>query len=1215
MMGRFGAKPYAFAYSLLFFFPLWGNAQTISATLNGTVMDPTGSVVPNAQIVLTAVETRASYTATSNDAGLYSFTNLTPGVYELKVTASGFREYQRSGILLAMNQVARLDVQMELGATLETVQVVGNVSPINYDTPELKGGISPDTLQELPLLLAGTVRSSASFAVLMPGVTTGAGNNPFDSRINGGLQTGDEAVLDGVSMQQGMMNQSGMISILTDFPMTPDMVSELSVLTSTYDASYGSSTSGQIVLETKSGTDEYHGSLFEFHRNAALNARPFGSPERPPDIEHDFGGNLGGPFKLPNGKGIPLFWSGKKRSYFYVNLEGFRNSGGVNRPVLSVPTAANKRGDFSDWRDEQGNLIPIYDPATLRPNPNFNPGMAVGPNNLPFLKDQFMGCDPVNDPQPNVICPDRIQNSLALQWLRFLPDPTRPGPLNNFDGQPVPDVLLARTNYLLVRGDQYYGDKDHFAVTVWYQGAKPNFNTALPNKEVAFETVTEPQFSFVDRIRWTRTIKENMVNQFAFGYLNRNEGIGAINASLFPDALPRILGVPSQECPPTVQFSDDFTQLGANNCFPRRNETDRPAYVFLDTLTWVRGRHTFKFGGEWRDLGQSIRNVVNTGGTFGFGRGATGLVGINSGHPIASFLLEAVDNASVRVNTINSWYPRSDFYVLHFNDTWRATSKLSLSLGLRWDTMTPAVEKFNHFSFFDPLGANPGAAGRPGRLAFAGTGDLQTDQPWPAASAFGRRHPEKTWWKGFAPRAGIAYTLSPNSVIRAGYGIFFTQAFYPGWESSISTEGFNGSFGVSSTQAGLQPAFFLSQGFPIGRFQQPPFIDPAFRNGQDIFYRPFEANARGYAQQWNLTVEHQLTNDLVVSAAYVGNKGTRLPSRVAPLNALDPRLLNQFGPSLFDEFGAGDLEKNGIPVPYAGWVEQLQCAPSVAQALLPFPQFCSQLQGLNENAGTSIYHSGQFKVEKRFSQGMFLLASYTIQKGLTTATDHTQADALLWSGAHGVISPFERERNKALFVDDVPQTFSLAFVQELPFGRGKRWAAAGGPLNVLGGGWTFSTVFRATSGIPFFFRSSNCGVPAQFRVGCIPAILSGADPFAQSKGDFDPNQPLFNRGAFEPVSAFDDITFFGQGPRISNVRGFGFQNQDISLAKETQITERVKFTLRFEFFNVWNWHKFTTSGAFGDSAFDIDIASPTFGLWNGAVTNPRNIQVGGRISF
>jgi hypothetical protein len=291
------------------------------------------------------------------------------------------------------------------------------------------------------------------------------------------------------------------------------------------------------------------------------------------------------------------------------------------------------------------------------------------------------------------------------------------------------------------------------------------------------------------------------------------------------------------------------------------------------------------------------------------------------------------------------------------------------------------------------------------------------------------------------------------------------------------------------------------------------------------------------------------------------------------------------------------------------------CAPSAAQALLPFPQYCSDLSGLNENAGNSTYHSLQAKVEKRFSSGTFLLASYTWSK-LLTSSGHVDEVANTWSGATGVISPFERHRNKSLAQDDVPHIFNLSMVYEVPFGPQRRHRFRSPLLNNVLGRWSLSGIFRVSSGIPLFFRSSQCNIPSQFGMGCIPAVLPGQTPFAQQKDDFEPSRPLLQRAAFEPI---DNFSFYaGQGPRISGFRAFGFKNLDIALFKDIPIGERVRLQLRAEFFNAFNWHHFVASGSTlrgGVTAFDNDLASPSFGLWNGQVSSPRNIQVGARLEF
>jgi hypothetical protein len=271
------------------------------------------------------------------------------------------------------------------------------------------------------------------------------------------------------------------------------------------------------------------------------------------------------------------------------------------------------------------------------------------------------------------------------------------------------------------------------------------------------------------------------------------------------------------------------------------------------------GENTRSNSEEYRAL--ELTNFLNSNasGTFNFSRLNTGLLGVNSGNAIASFLLGQVDSANATFYTVDTFYARGDQWNLNAGDTWKATPKLSVTYGLRWDVARPSVEKFNRLSFFDPLGANPGAGNRPGRLAFAGN-------KWGSAS-FGREHPEHTWYSGFAPRVGVAYSWTPKSVVRAGYGIFYTQAFYPGWAGGMAQDGFNSSPSFSSSNGGLTPAFLLGDGFPQN-FQHPPIIDSSFLNGQNgPTYRPFDANRLSYAQQWNLTVEHQFTTNFYLDGA------------------------------------------------------------------------------------------------------------------------------------------------------------------------------------------------------------------------------------------------------------------------------------------------------------------------------------------------------------
>ena len=1188
-----------------------GFAQSSNATLNGTVTDPSGAVVPNAELVLTNTATKTEAKFTSNERGEFTFRNLTPGTYELQASKDGFQAYLRKGIILTINQIAQANVSLQVGGQQQTVTVIGDASAINFENATIQGGVAPETLNNLPIVVGGAPRSSMGLAVLLPGVSTGSSGNAFDARINGGLQSGDEAVLDGVSMQQGYMNQSGMVSLQGDFQMSPDMVSEVKVITSNYEPQYGSSTGGQLQVVTKSGGSQYHGAAFEYHRNRVLNARQWNATTRPFNIQNNYGANVGGPVRIP--------WlykgEGTHKTFFYFNWESFRAAGGATVPTFTIPSAKARIGDFTDWKDASGNLIPVYDPTTQRVNPAYNAALPSSASNQPFLRDQ-VSCNGVL----NVICANRINNSIAAAYLKFMPATNRPGELNNYVlPRAVPNSLINGSNVYLAKVDHYIGDKDHFSFTYWGQFAAINIASALP-AEIATESPTTPQNSPIPRFNWEHTFSPKLTHHFSMGYLNRNEGYGSLNLGV---NLPKITGVASQDYLPQFTFGDGFTQISNSSGINARNITTRPTWVINNILHWVVGNHTLKFGGEWRNAGGNIRNGSNESGNFSFGRDTTSLPFVNSGHPIAGFLLGAVSNANVDFRTVSAWYPRQNAYVIHGGDTWKATSKLTLNYGIRWDVFTPMREKFNRLSYFDPTGANSGAGGRLGRLAFAGTAF--------GAASSGVDFPEKTWKKGFAPRLGVAYAWDQKTVVRAGYGIFFAQAFYPGWGGGMSLDGLNlnQSFSTSGF-GGVVPAFYLQNGFPQN-FTRPPFIKDDFRNGQGILYRPTDANRRAYSQQWNLTIERELNNGINVSVAYVGNKGTRLPSSLQPLNVLNPNdaKVKALGADLLTNFAAGETVKfagtaKEVRIPYAGWVGQMTgCAPSIAQALLPYPQYCSSLTGLNENQGNSTYHSLQVKAEKRFSKGLFMLVSYTKAKLITDAADNTQREASTWNGSQGVISPFERRRNRSLAPDDVPQILSAAFVYELPFGKNKRFLNDGIASYVLGG-WQASTVFRASKGTPYYFRSGQCNIPGEFRQGCIPGVINGKNPFRVDVNNFDPNYAsttpnrLFDVSAFEPLSAFTQFGYTGTGARVTNFRGPTFKNQDFNIVKNTRIKERVNFQIRAEFFNMWNWHYFINPGGFnigGNFPFNSDISSPNFGRWTGDVSAPRTIQLGARIEF
>lgn len=673
-------------------------AQSFNATISGMITDPSGAAVPRAKLTLRALGTNAVATTTSENDGLYSFPNLVAGAYELTVEATGFKDFEQRGIVLRINEQARVNVALQIGQALQTVTITDNASPLNFENAQLVEGVTPQAIRDLPLLLGGNIRSAAEFAVLMPGVNTGTGNGVYDAHINGGQQSGDEATIDGVTMQDSMNSQSGMTEAYTDHPMSPDAISEISVLTSNYEPQYGSTTSGVLAAVTKAGTGEFHGVAYEFARNAALNARQFGVPDRSPDIENDFGGTIGGPVKIP-----VLAWSGRKKTYFFASYEIFHIRGGASTPIISIPSVKERQGDFSDWvNPATGALIPVYDPATTRTNPAFDPSQAVSPVNMPYLRDQFMGC---NGNQPNVICPSdpRLTSSLATQWFQLLPNPTFSGPLNNYVVPvPVPNTVFADASLLDTRADHYLGDKDHFSVTVHYHGSAGSKASELP-PALATEQPYGVNYGFLDRGSWDHTFTPALLNNLNLGY-NTENIIATCLDKPYATKVPQIGGVASHDLPPIISLGG-FLQFG---CTGDAKE-QRPEEVLNDLLTWVHGKHTLKFGGEVRKMGFNNTGPYNESGTFDFSSGETGLSGITSGNSIASFLLGQVDSASAGFETVTSQYPRGSQWSLYAGDTYKLTPKLSINAGIRWDVSTPATEKFNNLSFFDPVGTNPEA--------------------------------------------------------------------------------------------------------------------------------------------------------------------------------------------------------------------------------------------------------------------------------------------------------------------------------------------------------------------------------------------------------------------------------------------------------------------------------------------------------------------------
>jgi hypothetical protein len=428
------------------------------------------------------------------------------------------------------------------------------------------------------------------------------------------------------------------------------------------------------------------------------------------------------------------------------------------------------------------------------------------------------------------------------------------------------------------------------------------------------------------------------------------------------------------------------------------------------------------------------------------------------------------------------------------------------------------------------------------------------------------------------------------------------------------------SSGPACVSTGLAAAFC---GFPTPAqfYTPPPFVSPTYLNGKGMSAFSPTTGTLPYVQQFTMTLEHAFTNNLFVTATYTGSKGTRLLAYLTGYNVLNPSLLTgPLAPYLKSTFSSTQTSLDGVNIPYTGWWSQLagsatatSCSTcTIAQALVSYPQYTNAIFQGNENDGNSFYNGFSLSVEKRTSHGLWLLASYNVQKNMGTFDDGNARSPD--PGLFANVSQYVRKETWTVQGDDVPQTLKLALVYDLPFEKVTSFARSGFGRQVLGG-WEVSTIYIANGGIPWQFNVT-CQIPTQFAIPCAPALLKGVNPYAQPESSFDPGKgPLLNSFAFESPGLFSTVSYYGQGPLVfPTLRQPGYDNQDASLMKTFPIKERIKFQLRADLQDMWNWHSFSYSGRpNGGSQFTTNISSASFGKLSGSASGPRVIVLGGKL--
>ena len=1174
--------------------------QSDRGTITGTVADPANAVIQGAKITVRSAETGATYETVTTNTGNYTLPSLPAGNYDLTVEAPGFNRHVQTGINVQVAQTARIDIQMKVGSTSESVTINADAPLLKTESAEQSQTITGDRINALPLTSsAGGVRNPVAGVILAPGVQTPSGGN-IQIRVNGGINNTYKALLDGQDITQSGTDPSH----LSESQPSADSLQEVTLQSSNFAAEFGQVAGGLINITSRSGTNRYHGSAYEYFTNEALNAgRPYtnngknGTLFRPRSRNNDFGFTVGGPLS------IPKLYNGKDKTFFFFNMEEYKTTA-TGSGFTTVATDAYRNGDFSSaltgriLTDSFGNKFPegaIFDPAT-----NFT-------SNGLIMRTQFPG---------NIIPQSRL-DPVALKIQALVPRATVAGALTN--NLPVTDRTSRKTVIPSLKIDHFLSEKTKISgyVAEFWQDVPKSGADGLPYP-------VSPGRNFIDRtptfrLNLDQTITPTFLVHVGIGDVRYDHidsappsvldfdapgKLGLVGAGVTPAGFPRINGITGTQ--------GGTPNLGPTNANDYYN--DKPTVVW--SATWIHGNHTFKTGGEWRKDIWSDVNTRGSQGIYNFSPNETGLPYLNTtsvgggtiGFGYASFLLGAVDTAS----TANKQDPqiRKTGLGLYAQDTWKFSRKLTLDYGLRYDYETGWREIHNRTAIFAPSLANPSAGGRLGATQYEGSG--------PGAHcncSFAKNYP----W-GFAPRLGVAYQIDPKTVIRAGWGLVYGRTADGGYVTNTPIIGV-GYNTLNFTNANFgEPATYLADGLQYdhgllnaatfdpgirpapGQLNPPPFyIDPG--SG-----RPSRIN------QWNISLQREIVKDIVIEVAYVGNRGAWLTGdRLQDLNGLTAASLLKAGFDITNPADRTVLTSNwnsagaiarGIKAPYAGYP-----VTSVAQTLRPYPQF-TNISSKWTSLGNSWYDSLQAKVTKRFSHGFDVSSSFTWQKELSRGLDV-------------VNDAYNLDQNKYISANSQPLVFLIAFNYQTPAVTNNKLVRAAVR------GWTFAGIGRYSSGLPI--QSPQ----AQNNINTLLLRANFSSTFTGSFANRVPGQPLFLKDlnchcidpnkelVFNPAAWTDPApgTFGTAAAYYNDYRYQRRPSEQFGVGRIFQIHEGVTFQLRAEFFNVFN--RTQQGNPVGTNALQSTVRNPAgvptagFGYINSQslFSNPRSGQIIARFAF
>jgi len=1144
-------------------------AQAYTATLEGLISDSSGAVVPKATVKLTNEATNVTQTKVTDERGRYIFTFLPPASYKLEVEMKGFQTFVRSGMVLQVQQAARVDVTLTPGEVATQVEVTGEAPRLDAVNATLGRVVSNNSILDMPV-----GRNPLALATLAPGVVGVGGNPSGDVNFvsNGARNSQSDVLIDGVSVTNQEHNSG--ITVVSFTPRV-EAVQEFKVQTNSFSAEYGMTGSTVINMVTRSGGNDIHGSLFEFHADNKLNANNYFSNASGGQIAkfrtNQFGGAVGGPVY------IPKVYDGRNRTFFFFHHEKIRSPGGAEERD-TVPTVLEKNGDFSQTFNSAGQPISIFDPNSVHQDASGN-----------WVRNAFAG---------NIV-PKSAWSPVATKVLAFYPDPNLPGQtaahIGNFFKQGSSHYSWYQQN---VKVDHNFNPNQRLSVRYSREvGTSGNDNNMWGEGNYMVPSnynrgISRPQNGVAD---YTHILNPTTILSLRAGIARLYADSGRIDhpGTGFDEKTLGFTGPLDVQQAPAF-YPDGYTMLGPSQWqHIRRAETNTH---FIGSVTKMAGIHSFKAGGEARVLmlnyGQPGFNAM---GIY-FNRNETmqNPLSANSlqGNALASFMTGWMGSGSQGTDAYTA--VASHTYAFYANDDIRLTPRLTVSLGLRWELPRPATERFNRFDWIDLNMKSP--------LNVPGYPNLKGGYVYTDAN---NRTSYDADTRDLAPRVGFAYQFASHMVLRGGYGIYYGIPSYQ--NTAELADGYTTSTSITpSVDGGVHQFRTLAAPFgssgplkPVGSS-----VGALFDVG-NVIYGPVRDWGRApQYQQWSLSVQRELPANSVVELVYTGSKGTHLgfgnmrrqPNYMSSAQALS----------------LGDGLYTMVDNPFYGYITDPNSAlsqPKVTRQTLlrPYPQYAAIAGRPGPPIGNSVYHAGQIKFTKRMTHGLSMTAHYTWSKMIndSESADDPNLD-WLYSAAGGRPRPqvwdnLRLERAVSLF--DINHRFIADFNYALPFGR--RGSIGSGMNKILDGfvgGWQVNGILTEQTGqplVPTLSGAKTIEAGATQR----PNLLS--DPSMPGSAG-DKLTKYLNPAAFSRPSTYA----WGTAPRtLTSVRAPGLHNINVSLFKHFYLNEKGDryFELRGEATN------FTNTVRFGIP--NSQVGSSGFGVISSQVNGPRNVTLGAKLYF